>query len=220
MAEEAWGRMFSAIGQTDTRQHYNDYAAKYEQDCACLGYSEPEEMVGMLKEVLPNFSDDHLQVLDIAAGTGLMGELLRSANFKGVIDGIDGSANMLEKAREKGIYRNLIEEFVLPDKALPLKDQMYDVTCCLGSMSVPHIQPEALKEFVRVTKTGGMMGFAVVTTPRSGAYEQKLAEIVKSLENSGQWKNLKAIKSAIFQYNFDKIDAEKTYTTHYVFERL
>ncbi|XP_078493413.1 methyltransferase-like protein 27 [Ciona intestinalis] len=220
----AWNRMFSAVGMQNTSDHYNDYAKHYEEDCISLGYTEPKVAADMLKQVMPNFEDENLQVLDIAAGTGLVADDLRAANFQGKIDGIDGSAKMLEKAKEKGNYRNLVEEFILPDKPLPYDDNSYDVVICLGSLSVPHVQPEVIKEFMRVTKCGGLIIFSVATTPRSAGYEKKLVEIAKSMEGSMQWENVRMVKGAIYEVNFETKTEDpenaKTGTSFYLYRRL
>ena len=48
------------------------------------------------------------KIIDIAAGTGQVGVKLRQAGFTGRIDGIDGSPAMLDKAKERGLYTELI----------------------------------------------------------------------------------------------------------------
>ena len=49
------------------------------------------------------------KVLDCAAGTGLVAEVLRRKfGFVGEIDAIDGCAEMLEKAKEKKIFNKLV----------------------------------------------------------------------------------------------------------------
>ncbi|KAK3103235.1 hypothetical protein FSP39_017711 [Pinctada imbricata] len=50
-------------------------------------------------------------MLDIGAGTGLVAEELQKHGFK-TMDALDASSGMLQKAREKGIYRNLICETI------------------------------------------------------------------------------------------------------------
>ena len=45
-------------------------------------------------------------ILDLGAGTGLCGEVLRNAGFENV-DALDISSEMLEEARKKNIYKNL-----------------------------------------------------------------------------------------------------------------
>ena len=48
-------------------------------------------------------------MVDIAAGTGLVVELLRQRyGFSGVIDGVDGCQTMLDIAKKKCIYDKLI----------------------------------------------------------------------------------------------------------------
>ncbi|CAG2224792.1 unnamed protein product [Mytilus edulis] len=52
-----------------------------------------------------------IEILDIGAGTGLVAEMLRKSGFQ-KIDALDPSKGMLEKAKEKNLYRNYVCELL------------------------------------------------------------------------------------------------------------
>lgn len=79
-----------------------------------LGYRIPELLVDELQPWLGDFAQRHAQkptVLDLGCGTGLFGLAVR--NFSAALTGVDLSAAMLDKARARGVYDELIENNVL-----------------------------------------------------------------------------------------------------------
>lgn len=64
-----------------------------------LGYRTPQLIVDMILPHAP------ASLLDLGCGTGLVGAAL--AGSVGIMDGVDIAAQMIRKARERGIYRHL-----------------------------------------------------------------------------------------------------------------
>ncbi|PYI09190.1 S-adenosyl-L-methionine-dependent methyltransferase [Aspergillus sclerotiicarbonarius CBS 121057] len=94
-------------------------------------------------------------ILDAGCGTGLVGEALTRGGAD-TIDGIDLSPDMLRVAGQTGVYRNLD----IGDLTQPIEkpDEAYDVVTCAGTFTHGHVGPApALREFVRVTKTNGII---------------------------------------------------------------
>ncbi|CAG7950842.1 unnamed protein product [Penicillium salamii] len=94
-------------------------------------------------------------ILDAGCGTGLVGVALGLAKAK-AIDGIDLSEPMLNVARRTGVYRDLS----VADMNAPISkdDETYDVVSCVGTFTLGHVGPDpALRELVRVAKTGGIV---------------------------------------------------------------
>ena len=99
-------------------------------------------------------------MLDVACGTGLTGQALKEAGFP-MFDGIDGSSEMIKKADEKQIYRNLQVGLISEGEKLAYQDNSYDGVICISGITRNHIMIEhALRDFLRVIKPGG---FAVYT---------------------------------------------------------
>ena len=93
------------------------------------------------------------RILDIGAGTGIIGEMLRSMGYENV-DALDGCQELLEKAKEKNCYRNMFCSFVIPDAELPLEKKAYDVAVMPGVIYPAHILPTAFPQVMKVVKKG------------------------------------------------------------------
>ncbi|XP_053940665.1 methyltransferase-like protein 27 isoform X5 [Cuculus canorus] len=95
---------------------YDGWAARYEQDVAALQYRAPVLAAAALAAALPG-PPGAARVLDVCCGTGLVARELRRRGF-GLPDGVDGSAEMLARARGAGLYREL-RRCVLGSEPLP-----------------------------------------------------------------------------------------------------
>ncbi|RYD14403.1 MAG: tetratricopeptide repeat protein [Lysobacteraceae bacterium] len=86
------------------QQLFDDFADRFELTLVDrLGYSVPARLAALLSA---QGADAARSMLDLGCGTGLMAvELARDAR---VIDGVDLSPRMLERARAKGLYRELV----------------------------------------------------------------------------------------------------------------
>lgn len=85
---------------------FDNYALYYDthlQDT--LHYTLPQQIGKMLHQLIPSLSIKH--TLDLGCGTGLSGVTLREMSEQ--LTGVDLSQKMLQQARAKGIYDELIE---------------------------------------------------------------------------------------------------------------
>lgn len=88
------------------RQLFDDFAVNFDENLASLKYRAPQLIAERLgREARGNAP---LEILDAGCGTGLCGPLLRSLARSLV--GVDLSAAMIEKARARGGYDELIVE--------------------------------------------------------------------------------------------------------------
>lgn len=98
-------------------------------------------------------------VLDVGCGTGIVGVSLRAGGIRDV-DGVDISAHMLAKARDKqakdgnSVYRNLIEADLT--KAMKLPDNQYSGIISAGAFTHGHLGPDSLDELWRVGMSGAL----------------------------------------------------------------
>lgn len=91
------------------KAHFDNFASGFDYQLVNqLRYAVPGEMATRLPPLLP---DMPWEVLDLGCGTGLVAVAL--ADHLGTIDGIDLSVRMIHKARERGLYRELIVGDVL-----------------------------------------------------------------------------------------------------------
>ena len=71
-----------------------------------------------------------------------------------MFDGIDASSEMIKKADEKQIYRNLQVGLILETDKLTYEDNAYDGAICISAITRNHIIIEhALRYFIRVLMT-------------------------------------------------------------------
>ena len=85
---------------------FDSFAASFESKLASLAYRAPALVVAMLEDsgLQPSKS---LDVLDAGCGTGLCGPML--APYARQLSGVDLSAGMLARAKEKNVYDELVQ---------------------------------------------------------------------------------------------------------------
>lgn len=165
----------------DCKDIYDDWAESYDEDLQGpqQGYVAPIHAAGAIKDAVADVGS--AEILDAGCGTGLSGAALVNAGAK-IIDGVDLSPGMLNVAAKRGIYRKLDTADLsrpIPD----IKDESYDAIVCVGTLTHGHVGPTpALREFVRVTRSGGYIAATILDDMWSTAgYEAE----VKSLKEQG-----------------------------------
>jgi SAM-dependent methyltransferase len=140
-------------GPADARRLYGDWAPSYDESFgAAWGYIAPREIAGILKSEI----DQDAAILDIGAGTGLVAENLRGH----IVDALDITPEMLEVARGKQLYRQLM----LGDltKVLDIPDASYDAVISCGTFTHGHVGPECFPELLRITKPGAVFACGTI----------------------------------------------------------
>ena len=139
----------------ETEQLYDEWAKSYDTDTVeGMDYVAPALAAAKLAELAPSTN----AVLDAGCGTGLAGAEFAKLSKAG-IDGADLSQGMLGKARELGVYRNLTKANLA--QPLEIADDNYDAVLCVDTLTSGHVGPEALDEFSRVVRAGGLVVFTV-----------------------------------------------------------
>lgn len=123
---------------------YNDFSEKYDEVCKALGFNAPSVSAKTFMKQYNNQDTEKIRILDIACGTGLVGEWLRKYNFQGDIDGIDGSEDMIEVAKTKNVYRNLWCKMIIKDDFLLAKCTTNSYNGIIISASFIHLNMEAI----------------------------------------------------------------------------
>lgn len=90
-------------------------------------------------------------VLDVGAGTGLVGEALRDLGVS-PIHALDLSPEMLEVARGKGVYEQLMTGDLTGRLDIP--SESFDGVVSAGTFTSGHVGPDALDELIRVARPG------------------------------------------------------------------
>ena len=95
-----------------------------------------------------------LQILDIGTGTGRMLELLECY---GKTTGIDYSDETIKFCRKRG-FTNVIKGDA---HHLPFNDNLFDLICAFDLIEHLECDEEAIKEFFRVLRKGGILFLTV-----------------------------------------------------------
>lgn len=182
-SENFFDKAYSVKSTEETRAMYDRWSKVYDQDLKSGDYQQPVRCAGALKTQL---HDASAAILDVGCGTGLSGLALREAGYT-QIDGCDLSNGMLEKAAALGIYKRLFA-CDLNKPPLDAADTSYDAITAVGVFSFGHVMADAVDEFLRVLKSGGILVIGL----NDHFYEEgSLTKKLESLEGSGQLEILK-----------------------------
>jgi predicted TPR repeat methyltransferase len=169
---------------------FDRFADTFDEALAKLHYAAPGLLTAALTEVIP-FTEKRLAVLDAGCGTGLCGPLLRSSARQLV--GVDLSAGMLAKARERNVYDELHEaELVAFMRAHPRE---YDVVISADTLVYFGALDDATLAAASALKPGGVLAFTVEAEPvgssekfrlhQSGRYSHSSDYVRECLEAAG-----------------------------------
>ena len=154
MTEPDLHAAFALRSPEDCLRLYRDWAASYDAGFAAgMDYQLPAHVAGAFIA-----GGGTGPVLDVGAGTGLVGTALRGLGWTGEIDGIDLSTPMLDQAREKQVYRDLIVADVT--RPLPLPGG-YNGVVSSGTFTHGHVGPEALGPMLAVAAPGALFALSI-----------------------------------------------------------
>ncbi len=152
-------RSYDIKNPEEARDLYRDWASSYDRHLVKdSGYVAPTVIAQMLSiaEV-----DHNIRVLDVGCGTGLVGACLSDLGFTH-LDGLDFSFEMLEKARRKGVYRELIQADL--NEPLDFIRSTYGAAISCGTFGhTGHADASALSRIARLLEPGAI--FACTITP-------------------------------------------------------
>ena len=152
-------------------------------------YSGPVVAAELLTQKLVEFGfTKEARIIDLGCGTGFVGEQLHKRGYKN-IDGVDLSPDLLQMAKEKGIYGSLREGLMASPgcKDLGVAANQYDAAICVGVLTLNHVPNEGLDDLVHVVKRGGLVTFGVrgqAIDTFKGGYHEKMDQLSKE----GKWK--------------------------------
>jgi ubiquinone/menaquinone biosynthesis C-methylase UbiE len=147
---------YSVKTPKDSIKLYKKWAKTFDKDFALnSNYVSHIKISSFFKKYAKNTD---APILDVGAGTGLVGEYLYKMGHKKII-GIDISPEMLEQARFKGCYSSLVEADVT--KKIPLKNNSIGAVVSAGTFTHGHVGPDAFDELLRITKPGGLFVLSI-----------------------------------------------------------
>ena len=130
--------------------------------------------------------------LDVGCGTGVVGVALRERGVS-EIDGVDISPDMIDKAREKGDYRKLMQADLTADYShVPTN---YAAIVSSGTFTFGHLGPELIPGMVGLCRSGAVAALGVNSTYFA---EQGFRSVLDSLEEEGQIGNVSLHEMPIY----------------------
>jgi len=139
----------------DNRNYYDKLAKHYDKDFAHgLQYQLPAHVQQTFSRL--GGAEDS-PVLDVGCGTGLLGDVLASANC--TIDGVDISPAMLAICKEKGRYRALYE--VDLTQSVESITNQYGAVLSSGTFTHGHLGTDAFVALLTVARTGALFVIAI-----------------------------------------------------------
>ena len=170
--------IYSSKNNEELAERYDEWAESYDDELENdYGWQIPR----LMAEELSNLTSTDSRILDAGAGTGLVGQYLGELGFSDLV-AMDLSKEMLAKAQEKGVYKEL-HQMALGD-TLGFPDDAFDAVACAGVLTFSHAPAKSLYELVRITKPGGYILFSL----RPDAFESMgFGEIVEEMDSVGKW---------------------------------
>ncbi|XP_029644999.1 methyltransferase-like protein 27 [Octopus sinensis] len=190
------------LSNDDVKQMYSEWGdtGTYDKSMSNNVYKGPYLVSKAVNDNIPN---KNAKILDIACGTGFVGEHLKKFGFTNV-DGMDAARGMLENAEKKSAYQNYICSVIGEGSVHGIPDRTYDVITISGGFGPGHITLEAIPEMIELVKPGGFI-FNITRKNHLNSFEEykdKWEPYIQSLEDAGKWRE---ISRTIFRnYYFEK----------------
>ena len=158
---------------------------KYNKDMIDWNYTGPKETVNIFKKYSEN---KDILIFDAGCGTGLVGKELKKYGYI-KFHGADLSQTLLDSI-PKDLYEKLNK--VDLNQSIKVDDNCYDAVMCVGTFTYAHVKPNALDEFIRITKNKGLICFTINEgIHQEYGFDKKIAE----LEKKNKWKKIEFFKS-------------------------
>jgi predicted TPR repeat methyltransferase len=167
---EAAQHLIAALRNTTTdrapvayvRETFDGYADGFDQHLVHkLGYHAPEHLAQALRDTLGP-DPQQLAVLDLGCGTGLFGEAIGALQRSLV--GVDLSPRMIEKARQRQIYDELIVGDVL-DYLAEAENGRFDLIASVDVfIYIGNLLP-VFEHASRILAPGSWLAFSIETAP-------------------------------------------------------
>ena len=181
------GVLPDAVEADYIRNLFDEFADDFEDALVRqLSYDTPAQLAAFLQL---QGADTGIRVLDLGCGTGLMAD--RLARPGRIIDGVDLSPRMLERARKKDLYAELHEAELIA--FLQTTSASWDL---IVATDVLIYIPDAAATFAPTLARlapGGWFGFSIETSsgdatelpPQTGRYRQSSARMAQDLATTG-----------------------------------
>lgn len=195
------------ISHQESQELYNIWARMGTYDKLCLTpetkyKNAHDQLIAGVLSLFPH--DRDVRILDVGAGTGIIGERLRDIGFRNV-DGLDASAEMLKAAEQKGVYKRYIHGIFTDEPIAGIADDTYDLIVMCGVCGPGAVPVEAFQEAVRIVKPNGhivncLRAEYLETCPE---YRGRWEPFVSRLTEEGKWRLVEQHRYANHYFHHD-----------------
>ncbi len=171
----------------EVMKYYDEWGKgkKYDKDMVDWNYTGPKETVEVFKKYA---LDKDITIFDAGCGSGLVGLELKKFGYK-YFHGADLSQKLLDTI-PKNLYQKLIK--IDLNKPININKNFYDAIMCVGTFTFGHVKPQALDEFIRITKSNGLICFTI----NEGIYEEYgFDKKIETLKKNDKWEEIEFFKS-------------------------
>ena len=171
----------------EVMKYYDEWGEKnkYNEDMVQWNYTGPKETVDTFRKYA---SDKDILIFDAGCGTGLVGQQLKKYDYKN-FHGVDLSQKLLDSIPEN-LYQKLIRADL--NQTINVPDNTYNAVMCVGTFTFGHVKPQAIDEFIRITKKDGLICFTI----NEGIYKDYgFDKKIYSLKKDNKWEELEFFKS-------------------------
>ena len=171
----------------EVMKYYDEWSekGKYNKDMDEWNYTGPKETVDTFRKYA---LEKDILIFDAGCGTGLVGLQLKKYGYKN-FQGADLSKKLLESV-PKNLYQKLIKLDL--NQAIELPDNTYNAVMCVGTFTFGHVKPQAIDEFIRITKKDGLICFTI----NEGIYKDYgFDKKIEKLKKENKWEELEFFKS-------------------------
>ena len=174
----------------ETLSAFRSWARNYDQRNDPATYFAPEILTRLAVQHLPPGAGP---ILDLACGTGLVGARLAQAGFAD-LTGIDLSDEMLQRAAEKRVYRQLLPANL--HDPLPLAPASFAAITCCGTFYPGSVDVLALAHALPLLRPGGLLICDIETEAwQDGGY----GHVLHGLQAEGALKIIEATPIRMFR---------------------
>lgn len=173
---------------------------KYDEDLNPTRYRGPVIATQALAEYFEKSERSSIRILDVAAGSGLLGQELAKFGFTN-IDALDPSEGMLDEAVKRNVYTKFICQYFDNNSDIPCDS--YDVLIISGGMGEGHIPGNSIEKMQEIVKEGGLV--VIVMRKEYLTYVEDYKDLIprmKQMEEDNKWKILSC--KTVEGYSFNK----------------
>jgi len=192
--EEIWREMVYNKDITNEKviEAYKVWADAYDKDFSVVHPNRAEHMAVYLEELITKagMKKENMKILDVAAGTGLVGEELKKRGFKAAnITALDLCPDMLNVAKKKNVYGKLVQAPFGSTMPKGMSARSFDCVIMCGGFAAGHIPLSSLHTMARLCKEGGFIINSMTKQYADFVEEYKeIDKYVQELEDEDTWK--------------------------------